>query len=120
MSVDNLLRFGPRLGKAAARHLHAGFVHRLLEEHAIFGDLDRFALGADHFDAAFFEHAGIIERDREIQRGLAADCRQQRVRPFFANDCGDGFDRERLDVSVSAVSGSVMIVAGFELTSTTS
>ena len=36
--LDNLLRFVPRLCKTAARHLQAGFVHRLLEQHAVFGN----------------------------------------------------------------------------------
>ena len=61
--------------------------------------LDRLALRADHLHAALFEHAGIVERDREVQRRLAADGRQQRVGSFLANDGADGFDGERLDVS---------------------
>ena len=70
-------RFVPRLRKTAARHLQARFVHRLLEEHAIFGNLDRLAFRANHLDAKLFEHAGIVERDREVQGSLSADCRQQ-------------------------------------------
>jgi len=40
--------------------------------------------------------------------------------PLDANDLFQIFARERLDVVRSAISGSVMMVAGFELASTTS
>ena len=68
------------------------FVHRLFEEQAVFGDFDRLALRADHLDAEFFKHARFVKRDREIQRRLPADGRQQRIGPFLSNDRGDGFD----------------------------
>ena len=44
------------------------------------------------------EHARVGKRDREIQRRLPADCRQQRVGTFAPDDCRNGFDGERLDV----------------------
>ena len=88
-SLNNRFGFGPRSGESSARHLQPGFVHRLLEEHAILGNLDRFALGPDHFHAAFFEHSRVIECDRKIQRSLSADRRQQCIGLFLANDCGN-------------------------------
>ena len=35
------------------------FVHRLFEQLAIFRNFDGFTFGADHFDAAFVEHARV-------------------------------------------------------------
>ena len=41
--------------------------------------LDGLEVGADQFDAVFLEHAVLVERDRGVQRGLAAEGGQQRV-----------------------------------------
>jgi hypothetical protein len=68
---DNLFGFGPRLRKAAAWHQQAGFIHRLLEEQPVFRDFDSFAFGANHFDAAFFQHARVVQSDREVQSRLS-------------------------------------------------
>ncbi len=95
---DHLLRFRPRLGKTAGWHLHTGFVHRLLEQQAVFGNANRLALGANHFYATLFKHARIVECDCQIERGLTADSGQQRIWPFLANDGADGLHGERLDV----------------------
>src|SRR6185295_18611392 len=97
--LDNLLRFRPRPGETAARHLHTRFVHRLLEQQAVFGDANRLALGANHFYATLFKNARIVERDCQVERGLTTNGWQQRIWPFLANDGADGFHGERLDVS---------------------
>jgi hypothetical protein len=53
------------------------------------------------------------ELDREVE---AAAERRQRIRALAAEDVGDALDVERLDVGAVGEAGSVMIVAGFELT----
>jgi hypothetical protein len=64
---------------ASACRLHPSPV----EEQAIFGDFDRFALRADHFDAEFFEHARVVQTRSPDSTPSAADSGQQRVRRFF-------------------------------------
>jgi hypothetical protein len=113
-----------------SRNVKADAGHRILEEEAVFGFLDGFELGADQLDVVAVEDAGVGEFDGEVERGLAADCGQegedavaalvaQHLR-FEAEDLVEIFLRERLDVSAVGELGSVMMVAGFELTSTTS
>jgi hypothetical protein len=47
---------------------------------------------------------------------LPAHRRQQRVGPLALEHAGDAFEVERLEVRAVGEPGSVMIVAGFELT----
>ena len=91
-------------------------VHRLAEKLAVLGHFDGVALGADHLDAEFLQHAHFLERQRGVQPGLPAHGRQQRVGALFLDDLGDDFGRDRLDIGGVGQPGSVMIVAGFELT----
>jgi hypothetical protein len=92
-------------------HVEADLGHRLLEELAVLGLGDRLGVGADQLDAVALEHAGSCQRHGEVERGLAAEGRQQGVGPLaamiFSTTSG-----QRLDVGASANSGSVMIVAG--------
>jgi hypothetical protein len=60
-----------------ARHVKADADHRILEEQAVFGFLDGFELGADQLHVVAVENAGVGEIDGEVERGLAADGRQQ-------------------------------------------
>jgi len=41
---------------------------------------------ADHLDVVRVEHAGLVEGDREVETGLAAERRQHRVGPFLLDD----------------------------------
>ena len=81
--------FGPGCSESSTRHLQPGFVHRLLEEHAIFSDLNRFALRANHFHAAFIEHTGVGQGNGQIQRRLSTDSWKQGVRSFTFDDRRD-------------------------------
>src|SRR4029079_6378803 len=74
---DDFFRFFPRLRKSAARHLETSLVHRLFKQETILGGFDRIAFRANHLDVVLAQHASIFERDREIERSLPADCRQQ-------------------------------------------
>ena len=56
------------------------------------------ALGADHLDIVAVEHAHALQRQRGVERRLAAHGRQQRVRPLLGDDLGDDFRRDRLDI----------------------
>ncbi len=81
-----------------ARAFEADAVHRVAEELAVFRHLDRLALRADHLDAEFLQHAHIGERQRGVERGLAAHGRQQRVGPLLLDDLRDDLGRDRLDI----------------------
>ena len=52
--------------------------HRIFEQQAVFGLLDGAKLRADELHAVLLEHAAVGQLDREVQRGLSADRRQQR------------------------------------------
>ncbi len=52
--------------------------HRVFEQQAVFGLLDGAELRADELHAVLLEHAAVGQLDREVQRGLSADGRQQR------------------------------------------
>ena len=77
---------------------NAKAVHGVTEEAAIFCHFNGFALGANHLDAEFFEHAHVGERKRCVQSSLTAHCGQERVRALFLDDFGDDFGGDGLDV----------------------
>ncbi len=60
-----------------------------------------------------------MERQGEVDTGLAAHGGQEGVRPLALEDLFDDLGDQRLDVGRVGESGSVMIVAGLELTRTT-
>ena len=72
--------------------------HRLAEQRAVLGHVDRVRLGADHLDVVALENAHALQRQRGVERGLAAHGRQQRVGPLLLDDLGDDFGRDRLDI----------------------
>ena len=79
--LDERQRFLERLGDAAARHLDADLLHRVAEQEAIFGHLDRLDRRANQLDVVLLEDAALVQRDGQVERRLAADRRQHRVRP---------------------------------------
>ena len=97
-------------------HAQAAGLDGALELLAVLGAADHVDRRADQLDLQLVEHAGLGERDRQVERGLAAKRRQQRVRPFALEHGRDALDVQRLDVGAVREPGSVMIVAGFELT----
>ena len=84
--------------QTALRHVEADRAHRVLEQLAVFGHLDGLDRRADQLDAVLLERAGVGEIDGEVERGLAADGRQDRVGPLLLDDRGQEFRRQRLDV----------------------
>ena len=101
--VERAQRVRQRLDLLRARRLEADLVHRVAEALAILGLVDRVGGGADHLDVELVEGALLAQRERAVQRGLAAHGRQQREAAgddvaFLLDDLGDDLRRDRLDV----------------------
>ena len=95
-------------------------LHRLAELLAVLGHRDRARVGADQLDAVLLEHAALGELHRDVERRLPAHRRQQRVGLLALDDSSTNSGVTGSMYVRSANSGSVMIVAGFELTRMTS
>ena len=87
-----------RIGKRRFRRGEPDPLHRLAEQLAVLGLVDRLGGGADHGDAELLQHAHAAQRQRAIERGLAAHGGKQRVRPLLLDDPGDDLRRDRLDI----------------------
>src|SRR5690606_35577232 len=72
--------------------------HRVLELETILSQLDGFDGRPNQRHAVLLEYAGLSQIDGQVQRRLAADGRQDRVRLFARDDLLNGRDGERLDV----------------------
>ena len=95
--------------------------HGILEQKPVFGLLDSFDLRANQLNAVSIKDSCFGERDGKVQAGLATYGGEQRIGPFAANDLFEQYSTaQRLDIGPVASSGSVMIVAGLELTRMTS
>ncbi len=84
--------------QGGGRHFQADFAAGVLEPKPVFRDLDGAQRGANHLDFVFFEDATFGKLDGQIQRGLSADGRQQRIRFFPRDDFLEIFFCQRLDV----------------------
>ena len=58
--LDERQRLVERLGDAALRHLDADLPHRVAEQQAILGHLDRLDLRADQLDVVLLEDAALV------------------------------------------------------------
>jgi hypothetical protein len=76
----------------------ADLEHLLLEAFAIFGELDRLHRRAEQFDGVTLENAGIVQLDRQIEPGLAAERRQECVGALAGHDLLDRLQRQGLEV----------------------
>jgi hypothetical protein len=81
-----------------ARTRQADPRHRLLEQLAILGHLDRRRRRAEQLDPVLLEQAGLPRRHREVEPGLAAERGQDRVDLLPREDLVEHLDGERLDV----------------------
>ncbi len=97
--VERRKAFGEVVGHDRARRFEADPRHRLAEQRPIFRLVDGLGLGTDHLDAVLLQDTLLVQRERGIERGLAAHGRQQRVGPFGGYDLGDDLGRDRLDIS---------------------
>ena len=82
----------------ALGHRFADLEHLALEALAVFGEPDRLDRRAEQLDAVALEHAGFVELDREVEAGLPAQRRQQRVRALARDDRFDRCDGQRLEI----------------------
>ena len=75
-ALEDHARLFERVGHARARAFQPDRRHRIAEPLAVLGLVDRIGLGPDHLDPVFRQRAISIERQRAIERGLSAHCRQ--------------------------------------------
>jgi hypothetical protein len=80
------------------RHRQPDLDHRLTEQFAILGQLDRLARGADQLDAKAFQDTMVGQIEGTVQRRLSAHGRQQGIRPLFFDDPRHRAPIDRLDV----------------------
>ena len=86
------------MGDRRTRAFKPDAVHGLAELEAVLGLLDRLGVGTDHLHAIFVERTVLEERERGVERGLAAHRRKHRVGPLLLDDRGDIFGGDRLDI----------------------
>ena len=101
----DLLRLFDRVARFGFRHGDAEHIHGLLEFDAVFAALDRVEVDADDLDVVLVEDAGVLEGDREVERGLSAEVGQQGVGPFAFDDLFDAVDGQGFDVGVVGHAG---------------
>ena len=92
-----------RLHLMRARRLEADPGHRLAEQLAVLGLVDRLGAGADHLDVIAIEHAHLAQGKSAIERRLPAHGRQQREAArdriaLLGDDLGDDLGGDRLDI----------------------
>jgi hypothetical protein len=83
---------------ADSRHLSPGPPDDLLEQLPVLAAADRVDVRADQLDAVLVQHAGLVQRDGRVERGLAAERGEQRVGTLAGDDLLDELGRDRLDV----------------------
>ena len=81
--------FGDRLADA---------LQEMLEQLAVFGGADRLDRRAQDLDLVAVQNAAVRELYRQVERGLAAQPRQQRVWPFAVDHQLEKFGGQWLDV----------------------
>ena len=97
-SAERAPRALHRRGDRVARGAQAGGLHRRVEQLAVLGAVDRVVVRADQLDAEALERPVLGEVLGEVERGLAAQRRQQRVGPLALDDLRDDLGQQRLDV----------------------
>ena len=80
------------------RDLQADGLHCGPELFSAFRLLDHGDIGGQEFDTVLFQYPGLGHLDGGIQRGLAAERRQQCVGPFLLDDLDDHLRGDRLDI----------------------
>ena len=96
--LQNVGRLPEGGGNSTLRHGEPNPLHGLAKELAIFRHGDGAGVGANQLDAVLLEHATLRQLHRDVERGLPAHRRQQRVRFFLGDDELDILRRYRLDV----------------------
>ena len=96
--VQRPSRFVHVVNDVALADLQADLDHRLLERIAFFRLGDDTGLGSDHLNAKFFQHAVPGQIHANVERRLATECRQNRIRPFNLDDFRHVLPRDRFNV----------------------
>ena len=91
-------RFFHAVGNLAPGHADAQLVHGFLELDAVFTPLNGVHLHTDYFYAVFIQYAGFVQFRAQIQARLAAQVRQQCIRPFLGDDLFHPFQIQRLNI----------------------
>ena len=73
-------------------------VEQVAERLAVLGHADGLERRAEQLDVVALEDAGLGQRHRQVQRGLATEPGQQALRLLLGDDRLDRLDRERLEV----------------------
>ena len=82
----------------AGRHLGTDADHDLLELVAVLAGPDRLDASPDELHVVLGERPVVVQGNRQVQRGLAAEGRQDRVRPFLRDDLFQHVRRHRLHI----------------------
>src|SRR5580700_11564039 len=80
--VHHPLSIRHRMCDCRTRNLEPNFEHRVLEQLAVLSLLDRFELCADQLALESIEYTRFGQLDRQVERSLSANRRQQRVGTF--------------------------------------
>ena len=96
--LHGIQRPGDRRHGVTRRRREADSLHGRAELRAIFGHANGPRVRADQLDTVLLEGAVIRERHGDVERGLAAHGRQQRVGPLPLDDLAYPLGRDRLDV----------------------
>ncbi len=96
--LEHLARLVERIDRLANARFQADLFHRRFELVAFFRFGDHGRIGTDHFDAVLFQHPVGGQIHGQIQRGLTAERRQQRLRAFCLDHLLDHLPGQRLDV----------------------
>jgi len=81
-----------------ARRAQAATLDGVAEKRPVLGAPDDVHARADQLDAELLEDPRFGELDREVERGLPAECGQQCVGPLATEHVRDALDVERLDI----------------------
>ena len=95
---EGLQGFDGVVGEARAGGVEPDLGHRVAEQLSILGLVYGFGVGADHFDAEFFKHTHLVEREGAVERGLAAHGGEQRVGALLFDDLGNDFGGDGLHI----------------------
>ena len=90
--------FVHRVADDGAGRLGAAALDDALELLAVLAKLDGIDIGADERAVIPLQDAALVQGHRRIERGLAAEGRQDSIRPLFGNDLFDDLRGDRLDI----------------------
>ncbi len=76
---DRGAHLGHRVADRRPRHVPADGADHVLEDLPVLAAVDGRDVGADQLDPVLLQHPALVQRDRGVQRGLAAEGGQHRV-----------------------------------------